>query len=85
MTALESAGLLGAGPEAAGITDTQLLEWYFGEQLGWLVPRDLAGYARTLGFTDRREFTGTLLREYCYLKLTQTPRAPAASSERGSA
>jgi len=42
------------------------LEWYFAQRRGTAVPDDLAGYARSCGFSDEQAFQTAVLREYEY-------------------
>jgi hypothetical protein len=81
MTALEDAGLDQVGPDDLGLTSRELLAWYFGERLGQPVPRDLAEYARSLGFADGRELIDAVRREFCYLRL----RGASGAISRGPA
>jgi hypothetical protein len=50
----------------AGLTEDELLHWYFEERLGRLVATDLTHYCRLAGFTDEKSFRRAILREYCY-------------------
>ncbi|HLJ68089.1 MAG TPA: YcaO-like family protein [Chloroflexota bacterium] len=70
---LDSAGLSRIGPGAVGTSTPELLEWYFKERLSAPVPRDLASYARLLGFMEPRELVTAILREYCYVKVVSPP------------
>lgn len=50
----------------AGLTEDELLRWYFEGRLGHTVPADLALYCRLAGFADESSFERAILREYCY-------------------
>jgi hypothetical protein len=63
---LGSLGLKTASPETAGITDTELLHWYFEELLGENAPHDPDTYSRELGFANPDSFRRALLKEYLY-------------------
>ena len=80
--ALAAAGWENPGLAEAGVTEAELLTWYFGHRLGQPVPADPFAYAQGLGFPDRSAFVRTLLGEYCYLRLTEATRpAPRAPSD----
>ena len=64
---LESQGLQYPSSLDAGLTDDELLRWYFEVRLGRPVPTDLALYCRLAGFADGSSFQRAILREYCYL------------------
>jgi hypothetical protein len=49
-----------------GISEQQLLTWYFEDRLARPVPSDLDGYASGTGFKDVPAFRRALLREYLY-------------------
>ena len=63
---LESLGLKKPCLRSAGLTEKQLLNWYFEELLHRPVPDDLDGYARELGFATPDAFRRALLKEYLY-------------------
>jgi len=63
---LESQGLQYPSSQDAGLTEDELLRWYFAERLRRPVPADLAGYCRLAGFADESSFRRAILREYCY-------------------
>jgi len=63
---LESKGLQYPSSLDAGLTEDELLRWYFEERLGRPVPADLALYCRCAGFADESSFRRAILREYCY-------------------
>ena len=63
---LESSGLKNPSLTSTGLTETQLLRWYFEEVLGQTVPDDLNSYWRNLGFASQDAFRRALLKEYLY-------------------
>jgi len=50
----------------AGLTEDELLRWYFENRLGQSVPADLPYYCRLDGFADVSSFERAILREFCY-------------------
>ncbi len=64
---LKQAGLQTPTLAEAGITEEELLRWYFVERLGRPLPPELATHAQQLGFRDEAELQRALLREYCYV------------------
>jgi len=63
---LESRGLQSPRAEDIGLTQEELLRWYFEQRLGRAVPRDVLVYARENGFEDDLSLRRAILREYCY-------------------
>jgi hypothetical protein len=63
---LESLGLKNPCLRSAGLTENQLLNWYFEELLDRSVPDDVISYARELGFASPDAFRRALLKEYLY-------------------
>jgi hypothetical protein len=63
---LESQGQLNPSFEDVGLTQEELLRWYFEQRLGCAVPQDVFGYARENGFEDDLSLRRAILREYCY-------------------
>lgn len=63
---LESWGLQETGLADSGLTEDQLLRWYFETRLGRPVVADIACYARSSGFEDEYAFTRAILREFWY-------------------
>jgi hypothetical protein len=63
---LESRGQLNPSVEDLGLTQDELLRWYFEQRLGRAVPKDVRGYARENGFEDDLSLRRAVLREYCY-------------------
>jgi hypothetical protein len=55
--------------EQVGLTLEELMQWYFG-RLGPLYPADPSWHARRFGFGSVGALEQALLREYCYLQLT---------------
>lgn len=69
---LREAGLANPSLDAAGISRDDLLRWYFGGRGEGAIPPDLGQYATAAGFRDEHALVHAVLREYFYLKLTQT-------------
>ena len=67
--ALELAGIRYPSLADSGLTENELLSWYFEKQLGRPVPSDLARYCQAAGFMDENSFLGVILREYCYSEI----------------
>ncbi|HSB72511.1 MAG TPA: TfuA-like protein [Candidatus Methylomirabilis sp.] len=63
---LESSGFQNPDLTDAGLTEDQLLLWYFETRLGRPVVPDVRGYARSLGFEDEDAFRRAVLREFLY-------------------
>lgn len=63
---LESVGSQNPSLESAGLTEDELLQWYFEKHLKRPVPSDANGYARDRGFATPHAFNRALLREYLY-------------------
>jgi hypothetical protein len=63
---LESSGLQNPDLTDAGLTEDQLLLWYFETRLGRPVVPDVRGYARSLEFEDEDAFRRAILREFLY-------------------
>jgi hypothetical protein len=63
---LESSGLLNPALADSGLTEDQLLSWYFQTRLGRSVVSDVGGYARSIGFEDENAFRRAILREFLY-------------------
>jgi hypothetical protein len=63
---LESTGLHNPALADSGLTEDQLLRWYFEDRLGEPVAPDVAAYARSLGFEDQAAFRRAILREFLY-------------------
>jgi hypothetical protein len=63
---LESLGLKHPCLSSAGLTENQLLNWYFEELLHRPLPDDVISYARELGFASPDAFRRALLKEYLY-------------------
>ena len=63
---LESSGLHNPAVADSGLTEDQLLSWYFEARLGRPVVQDIGGYARSIGFEDENAFRRAILREFLY-------------------
>ena len=64
--ALESESLQYPSLLDTGLTEDELLRWYFEERLDRPVAADLARYCHLAGFADENSFWRAVLREYCY-------------------
>ena len=65
---LESQGLLNQSVADLGLTEEELIQWYFEDCVGRDVPLDTSRYAKAIGFTDLEAFNRAVLREYCFLQ-----------------
>ena len=63
---LESFGFKNLSLEKAGVTEEELLRWYFDQILGRPAPADITSYGERLGFAHPHAFRRALLREYVY-------------------
>ena len=63
---LKSLGLKNPCLRNAGLTEQQLLSWYFEELAHRPVPDDVGSYARELGFASADAFRRFLLKEYLF-------------------
>lgn len=70
--ALQTAGWDNSGLSDIGLTEAELLTWYFVHHLGKSIPQDIAEHAERLGFRDRASFLRALVSEYCYRKRTES-------------
>ena len=66
--ALAARGLLEPSLADAGVSEAELLSWYFGSRLGREVPTDLNAYARTLGLASATELVAALVAELLYTR-----------------
>jgi hypothetical protein len=73
---LRSRGLEEPGLVDVGLTQDELLRWYFTGRLGRTEVPDLHQYAEELGYKEANSFLRSLLREYLWLT---TPRPPEHS------
>ncbi len=76
---LESEGLQYQSSLDAGLSEEELVRWYFEEHLRRPVPTDLAGYCRLTGFADEKGFQRAILGEYYYTN--RQPRVAPASPQ----
>lgn len=74
----ESRGLLDPGVEDTGLSEADLLTWYFTERLGRPVPDDLEAYAREAGFAHTEALLRAVVLESCFLAFRYGPDAPAS-------
>lgn len=65
---LEGKGLRHPDLAYAGLTEAELLDWYFSEVLGVEAAEDIEAYSASLGFDNKEAFLRALLREYIYLR-----------------
>lgn len=63
---LDSCGLHNPGLADSGVSEDELLRWYFETRLGRPVVRDIAHYTRGVGFEDEHAFRRAILREFLY-------------------
>jgi hypothetical protein len=63
---LESVGWPDASLENAGLTEDELVKWYFEKELKRPKPSDLDSYSQDLGFATPRAFHRALLKEYLF-------------------
>lgn len=63
---LDSCGLHNPGLEDSGVSEDELLRWYFETRLGRPVAPDITRYARGVGFEDEAAFRRVILREFLY-------------------
>ncbi len=63
---LETWGLENPALADAGLTEGELLDWYFRQRLGRDSVPDVGSYAAAAGFADEAAFHLAVLREYCY-------------------
>ncbi len=63
---LESSGLHNPATADSGLTEDQLLSWYFQTRLGRPIASDIGGYARSIGFEDENALRRAILREFLY-------------------
>jgi hypothetical protein len=68
----------------AGVTEQQLLDWYFERRLGRRVPKDLERYAQSVGFGDVDELRRTLVREFCFVNIVPRDRHALGHGARDS-
>jgi hypothetical protein len=64
---LQVRGLTNATLTDAGMSEEELLRWYFEERRGRPVADDLPQYVRSLGLPDLAAFTRAVLREFWYV------------------
>ncbi len=63
---LEATGLHNPAVADSGLTEEQLLRWFFETRQGRPVVPDLQSYTRSIGFADEGAFRRAVLREYLY-------------------
>ncbi len=63
---LESSGYHNPDLADSGLTEGELLRWYFETRLGRPVVADVKDYARSMGFQDEEAFRRVILREFLY-------------------
>lgn len=63
---LEAHGLQNLSLMDVGLTEEELLHWYFEQHLDRSFETDIAHYARSIGFQDENTFKRAVLDEYCY-------------------
>ena len=65
---LEAGGLENPSLDEVGLTEHELLRWYFEQRLYRRVPADVPAYARAVGFPDEEAFRRAVLRDFCYVR-----------------
>lgn len=65
---LEAGGLENPSLDEVGLTEHELLRWYFEQRLHSRVPADVPAYARAVGFPDEEAFRRAVLRDHCYVR-----------------
>jgi hypothetical protein len=65
---LEAGGLENPSLDEVGLTEHELLRWYFEQRLHSRVPVDGLAYARAVGFPDQEAFRRAVLRDLCYMR-----------------
>ncbi len=63
---LECHGPRNLSLQETGLTEEELLRWYFESRPGRPVPADLTQYSRLAGFENRDAFCRAVVREFCY-------------------
>jgi predicted 2-oxoglutarate/Fe(II)-dependent dioxygenase YbiX len=58
-------------PDTVGLTNDELLGWYFRQRLGMSMPTDVDLQAHALGFTDAAELRHAVFREWLYVRATK--------------
>jgi hypothetical protein len=71
--ALASNGLPNPAVADIGLTEVQLMHWYFEDYLGGPVSPDLGLYARSVGFADEDAFLRAVTREFYFATQTGEP------------
>ncbi len=69
---LSTHGLSNPATKDIGVTEAELLHWYFEEHLQREMPEDLGAYALAAGFGSGDGLRRAVLREYCYVQLGGT-------------
>jgi hypothetical protein len=69
---LRQAGLENPALADVGLSEPELLRWFF-KECGAAVPPDLARFASGLGYADEENYRLVLLCEYCYRRLGAAP------------
>ena len=64
---IDERGLRYAAPADVGLTERELLQWWFVERAGIAVPADLEAHARAAGFADEDAFHAAILRERAFV------------------
>lgn len=63
---LEEMGLENASLDSCGLTEEDLISWYFEQRGGQARPADIDSYCRSLGIHNRYSFIQALAREYLF-------------------
>jgi hypothetical protein len=67
---------------AAGVTEAELVQWFFEQRLGQNIPQDISAYVRAAGFVDADHFFGAVLRDYLYRSTTGATAEPLSQTGR---
>jgi hypothetical protein len=62
-----SAAQMPRASDLTGLQALQLFEWYFGRRLAHDIPNNVEGFVQSLGYHDRKDFIGELLKEYAFV------------------
>ncbi|MGH8095191.1 MAG: TfuA-like protein [Chthoniobacterales bacterium] len=82
---LESSGLTNPSLEDAGLTESQLLHWYFQAVLGRKFPNDRDECAHALGYASSHALRRALIKEYLYRRAEEQEKADRPNDVRNIA
>ncbi|HEV8327543.1 MAG TPA: TfuA-like protein [Nitrospiraceae bacterium] len=84
---LSAMGLENPTADDTGLTDINLLKWYFSDRFRKICPKTLSSFIRHLGFRNKGDFIRAVRREQCYLTQIRgknRPRHVASNARRTS-